>query len=777
MVTVAASDRGRVIWVPVRHHSPAAARAVRALVERHRPEAVLIEGPSEFTAFDQLALDHRLPIAIMTWLRYVADGRERQSHALYPLTVFSAEWQALVAAREFGARAAFIDLPWADQFALTVALADDDAAPRPGEEEAAPSLPQIEPGPGFFETLALRVGREDSSAVWDEFFEIDPDLDPDTYLVRAATLGEGVRLSAAHADEPETRAREAFMARRIAETLADTAGPVLVVTGAFHTAGLQALLAGRIPPSPGPAPIALPGLVAGTALVPTSYETLDAHRGYLAGQPSPGFYHRVFEATPTREASTVSDLFTEAIAALRARRVAVSPADAIAAMTTAKALAQMRGHARLWRDDLVDGITGAVVKDDLDEDHPLLRVVLTSLRGDRIGRLAEGADVPPLVQEVRRRWADQELPFSRTVSPLTLALDHAADRATSQLLHGLRVVGVPAAVPPAAPTGPLTARARIDGSERWALVWNQDVETALIHASRWGGSLEQAVTAVLEHRARLGTATTLAAVLTDAVRAGLEDVSGRLGAALRDVLARSDDLGELGVVLESLVRLVHFDTWLGAVGRSDLADLTRFAHERTTSVLERLAPMAEGPHIPAAVAALRTLAETTATLASALDLDVDAVAGALERQTERPPGSPGHDAEFEGALIAAGWLLSGDPGAALEARMSDPAQTGRFYSGLLAVAGHLAIAAPQIFTAADDALRFWDDDAFLAALPDLRRAMHALSSRERASLLAHLTGDDAAPAPLIADDTALVVLSRREARVWDAVATWTGTQP
>jgi hypothetical protein len=136
-------------------------------------------------------LDHRLPIAIMTWLRYVADGRERQSHALYPLTVFSAEWQALVAAREFGARAAFIDLPWADQFALTVALAADDAAPRPGEEEAAPSLPQIEPGPGFFETLALRVGREDSSAVWDEFFEIDPDLDPDTYLVRAARWARG----------------------------------------------------------------------------------------------------------------------------------------------------------------------------------------------------------------------------------------------------------------------------------------------------------------------------------------------------------------------------------------------------------------------------------------------------------------------------------------------------------------------------------------------------------------------------------------------------------
>ena len=50
--------------------------------------------------------------------------------------------------------------------------------------------------------------------------------------------------------------------------------------------------------------------------------------------------------------------------------------------------------------------------------------------------------------------------------------------------------------------------------------------------------------------------------------------------------------------------------------------------------------------------------------------------------------------------------------------MSDPAQTGRFYSGLLAVAGHLAIAAPQIFTAADDAgrteFRYAGRDGFLA---------------------------------------------------------------
>lgn len=774
MEACAPAELERVIWVPVRHHSPAAARTVRALIARHHPEAVLIEGPSEFTAFDQLDLDHRLPIAIMTWVRYVLEGRERQAHALYPLTVFSAEWQALVTARAQGAATAFIDLPWADLVAMRLGLsADADAAP-PGEEDAAASLGDVEPGPDFFASLAVRVGREDASAVWDEFFEIDPIVDPDTYLTRASLLGEGVRLSSAEADEPENRAREAHMARCIASTLRTTTGPVVVVTGAFHTSGLQALLAGLGPGTPLPAPVDLPGRVDGTALVPTDYAALDARRGYLAGQPSPGFYHRVFEAGPDRDADVVPALFTEAVSALRARDVPLSPADAIAAMTTAKALAQLRGHARMWRDDLVDGITGAVVKDDLDDDHPLLQVVLTSLRGDRVGHLAAGTDVPPLVAEVRRHWDELGLPHPPTLTPTTLDLDSPHDRAVSRLLHALRILDVPAAVAPADLPSRLTSRTRIDGSERWALVWDQQVETALIHASRWGGSLEQAVTATLEYRARLGGAATLAGVLTDAVRAGLHDVSGRLGVALRDLVATSDDLGELGAVVEALVRLVYFDTWLGAVGRVDLADLTRFVHERATAVVERLSPMAEGPHLPAAVAAVRTLAETTVTLGAALGLDADAVAGALRRQTEHPPGAPAHDAEFAGALIGAGWLLSGDPGAALEARMSDPAETGRFYSGLLAVAGHLAIASPQIFTAADDALRSWDDASFLAALPDLRRALHALSGRERASLLGYLTGDDTLPSALSVNAATLVSLARREAHVVEAVATWTG---
>src|SRR6478736_10454208 len=60
----------RVVLFPVRHHSPACARALSALIRRLRPAAVLVEGPSDFNdRLPELALPHRLPIAIYTWVQ------------------------------------------------------------------------------------------------------------------------------------------------------------------------------------------------------------------------------------------------------------------------------------------------------------------------------------------------------------------------------------------------------------------------------------------------------------------------------------------------------------------------------------------------------------------------------------------------------------------------------------------------------------------------------------------------------------------------------------
>jgi DNA-binding LacI/PurR family transcriptional regulator len=79
-----------VIFFPVRHHSPAAARLLRQLIHDRQPAAILIEGPSNFNdRLHELFLPHKLPIAIYSYL-HTADDRRRG--AFYPFCVYSPEW-------------------------------------------------------------------------------------------------------------------------------------------------------------------------------------------------------------------------------------------------------------------------------------------------------------------------------------------------------------------------------------------------------------------------------------------------------------------------------------------------------------------------------------------------------------------------------------------------------------------------------------------------------------------------------------------------------------
>ena len=73
----------------------------------------------------------------------------------------------------------------------------------------------------------------------------------------------------------------------------------------------------------------------------------------------------------------------------------------------AQSLAQLRGHKRVWRMDVIDGVIGALVKEELayGRPHPFLTAVLDLFRGEKRGRLAEGTTLPPLVLQVRELLA------------------------------------------------------------------------------------------------------------------------------------------------------------------------------------------------------------------------------------------------------------------------------------------------------------------------------------------------------------------------------------
>ncbi|WP_432094873.1 DUF5682 family protein [Streptomyces sp. bgisy100] len=110
----------------VRHHGPGSARAVRAALDRHRPRAVLIEGPPEADGLVALAADPEMrpPVAL---LAHVADDPARA--AFWPLAEFSPEWVAIRWALAHDVPVRFIDLPASH----TLAMADGDAPPGPGD--------------------------------------------------------------------------------------------------------------------------------------------------------------------------------------------------------------------------------------------------------------------------------------------------------------------------------------------------------------------------------------------------------------------------------------------------------------------------------------------------------------------------------------------------------------------------------------------------------------------------------------------------------------------
>src|SRR5690348_9241844 len=113
----------RVVYFPVRHHSPACAWHVDRLIRTLRPDAVLIEGPRDATSLIPL-LTHRqtrMPVAIYT--TYIEHGPDVSGQpangqhkdllrhaAYYPLCDYSPELAAIRAAAELGARTRFIDL-------------------------------------------------------------------------------------------------------------------------------------------------------------------------------------------------------------------------------------------------------------------------------------------------------------------------------------------------------------------------------------------------------------------------------------------------------------------------------------------------------------------------------------------------------------------------------------------------------------------------------------------------------------------------------------------
>ncbi|WP_457335860.1 DUF5682 family protein [Rhizobacter sp. P5_C2] len=787
---------GQVRVIGVRHHSPACARLVAHAIAHQRPQAVLIEGPSDFNPrIGELLLDHQLPLALYSYAN--EDGQAAQ--CWFPLLDHSPEWVALRAGRDIGAALRFMDLPHWRYRALS------DAQRRTaGQWNARSRYGQV------VDHLCRRFGCDSDDALWDHLFESLPaDTAPDE-LARRLDL-YFAELRGDEAGTPQDQAREAHMAQWIAWAAANFER-VLVVCGGWHKPALERKEApfalktpsalekpfalslskggtepveglarsGNNPSTDGPSTGSVPAQgeregrerevravtgepdvpqpaderAAGCYLVPFEFRQVDALGGYAAGLPSPMYYQWLWQhgLRPAGDRAVAT-----MVARLRRAQVPLSTADLLAFERSAAALAALRGHAVPLRVDLLDALQSAVVKEALDvpapwsndrrlgtHHHPVLREALLALTGDGAGRLHGDTPLPPLLRDVRERLAALDLPIERTAHQRVLDRRRADDTVRAQLLWQLRCLKISGVqlVETKAPRAARGLARELNFEEHWRLQQTERWYPDLIEAAVHGATLEAAARQALLRQVAdaQGDAAVLAQCLMQAIRAGLLDMGRELAQQLRQGIGSSHDHGALARAAQSLAAIVEAGFW---------GDDPRELLEDTLALMAgQLLWLLEGRDGAGSPQLLEADVRAAAVFDTLLRLHLPALDGGFVRQTmarlaraaTKPPALRGAalGVAFQHDALAADAQAARDEVIAITRAMPPRDALGDFLYGLFSCARALANESDGIVRAIHAALDGMGVEDFLVALPALRSALGWFPPRERGALAAHV---------------------------------------
>lgn len=733
-----------IVFFPVRHHSPAAARLLKEYIEKTQPQAILIEGPSDFNdRLEELNLPHQLPIAIYSYLQ---DQNMGQRGAFYPFCVYSPEWQALTTAFAHQISVKFIDRPWAE-LALSV-LSNH----RYGDGTLAQNP--------YVTILCQKLGVEDFDELWDTLFEIDPNLSLTDYFERCHRLCFQLRT---HDDSSLQcdRFREAFMVQEIRKmqnfldidkdfNKNQSKHKLLVVTGGFHSYALFSQIYGfpfenfdqnpnletaknsENPQPLNPQPLNI--IQKGIALTPYTYDRLDSLTGYDAGMSSPGFYHQVWldRSGQLDQEPSYRKLLAQVILNLRdQKQQGVSAADLIAVNSMAQALANLRGHAEVWRQDLVDGIISALVKEDVlqGELHPLLAAVYQVFRGNDRGHLAVGTPLPPLVIEIQAQIDHYGLTPERSMRSLNLDLHQPQDLEKSQFLHQLRSLKI-SGYRLVAGTDFVRREDLSELWEQWEIRWSPEFDANCIEAAIYGSTLLEAVTyCLLEQTKEIDRSADKAAlILLEACLMGLVDLSQTLAEQLQTIVRQDSNFLQTSRALDHLLYIYRYDTILGHIRSETTATLLTETFQRSLWLLETLGFIHDNPQdylkgLKASLEVFDRCPHLFADYRSEL-LDI------LDRMSiDRDQHS-----SLRGGAIGGRWHLG-----AMETEQiltvlqsfAQPEQLGDFLSGLFSLAREIIQRYPDLAKTIDRFILSYSDQQFLEALPSLRLAFNLFPPREK----------------------------------------------
>lgn len=524
----------------IRHHGPGCARSLLGAIEALQPDVIVLEAPADVEPVFGLAGHQEMtpPVAMLLYPR-----EEPARSVVYPLAVFSPEWQTLQWAIKNQRPIRAMDLPMSHRLALDAQQSEENLF-QPAS--SVPDVPRWRADP--LAVLAEAAGYQDHELWWEEQVERRNNA---TGLFEA--ILEAMR--AVREEFPETSKkdllREAFMRKTIRSVIKQGFQNIAIVCGAWHSPFLdQMAIDGKRQGCQIREDNArlkgLPKLKMVATWIPWTHARLAYRSGYGAGVYAPGWYAHLWESAqeaPTR-------WVVQAARLLRNKDLGASSASIIEARRLADALAALRELRAPGLQELNEAILTVLCH---GEAAPLQLIHDKLEIGDRLGAVPPETPSVPLAEDVQRLQKSLRLKPSTQTRVLDLDLRNDYPREQSRMLHRLRILGIHWGEVQSSGSNLSTFH------EVWKLAWEPEFAISLIEANLWGNTLLTASSARIIHRAEQSTALEEVVQFLDvAIHADLGSVLPVLIQQIQNTSAVSTDVVQLMNALPALARLVRY---------------------------------------------------------------------------------------------------------------------------------------------------------------------------------------------------------------------------
>ncbi|WP_339241727.1 DUF5682 family protein [Paenibacillus sp. FSL F4-0243] len=547
----------------VRHLSPGGAQHLLSFLHEIEPTAVLIEGPSDATPEIRhvINMTTKPPIAILAFTEEVPVRT-----ALWPLALYSPEYQAMRWAEQQGAYTAFIDLPSSVVIALQdIRTKSRDSVEQSDESEVNNTVEKAAEEASLYDRVAELAGELDYDMYWERNFEHN--TNKGAYQEAIISFSSQMRQISEENERhnniveyAHNTIREAYMRRQIQDTIAAGHQPnkIVVVCGAYHAAALVDLASGMSDEEID----ALPSLNSKLTLMPYTYYKLSSLSGYGAGNLAPHYYQMMWERMMNGSLEDLPNHYLSTVARyLRNTGTHRSTAEIIEAVRLAESLAALHGGSAPTLRDLRDAALTLLGRGELSV---IAEALARTDIGTAIGELAEGISQTPIQDDLNRQLKRLKLEKYKTPVANDLELDLRENRRVSSeeaayldlnrsfLFQRLRLLGIDLVnIRASGQTGATWA-------EHWVMKWSPEVEIQVVESTLLGETIEIASAYVLQQK--LDGSSTIAeasALIRTAYECGMihqmeagRQTLQRLAVDTRDVVQIAASIHELSLLIQ-----------------------------------------------------------------------------------------------------------------------------------------------------------------------------------------------------------------------------------